>query len=111
VTYCPEIHHRQSIRLKDYDYSQVGAYFVTVCAWNRECFFGEIKNCTTRLNEYGEIIMKCWYEIPDHFPYVKTDEFIVMPNHIHGIVFTVGVRHAVPLQTVGEQFAKPVSGS
>ena len=111
MTYNSEIHHRRSIRLKDYDYSRVGAYFVTVCAKDRSCLFGEIKNGTARLNEYGEIIMKCCHEIPDHFPHVRTDDFIVMPNHIHVIVFIVGARRAVPLQTVGEQFAKPVSES
>ena len=107
----PDVHRRRSIRLRDYDYSQQGAYFVTVCAWNRECLFGEIKNGQMGLNEYGEMVMKCWKAIPDHFPHVATDEFIIMPNHIHGIVFIVGARHAVPLQTIGKQFAKPVSGS
>ena len=86
MTYNPEIHRRQSIRLKDYDYSQAGLYFVTVCAWNRECLFGEIRNSEMSLNELGEIIMKCWDEIPNHFLHLKTDEFIVMPNHVHNIV-------------------------
>jgi len=59
MTYNPEIHHRRSIRLKDYDYSQAGAYFVTVCAWNRECLFGEIKNGEMFFNELGDMVMKC----------------------------------------------------
>jgi putative transposase len=111
MTYNSEIHHRRSIRLKGYDYSQAGAYFLTVCSWNKECLFGEIKDGEILLNEYGEIGMKCWDTIPDHFPHFKTDEFIIMPNHVHGIVFMVGARHAVPLQTIAEQFAKPVPGS
>ena len=111
MTYKPEIHHRQSICLKGYDYSQAGAYFVTLCAWNKEYLFGEIVDGKMLLNEYGEIVMKCWEAIPIHFPHVETDKFIIMPNHVHGIVFMVGARHAVPLRTIGEQFAKPVSGS
>jgi putative transposase len=111
VTYNPEIHHRRSIRLKGYDYSLAGAYFVTVCSWGKGCIFGEIADGEIHLNEYGEIVMKCWNGIQDHLPHVETDEFIIMPNRVHGIVFMVGARHAVPLQTIGEQFAKPVSGS
>ena len=87
VTYNSEIHRRRSIRLKGYDYSQAGAYFVTICSWQRECLFGKIANGEMILNEYGEIIMKCWDTIPSHFLHVETDEFIVMPNHVHGIVF------------------------
>jgi REP element-mobilizing transposase RayT len=95
MTYNPEIHHRRSIRLKGYDYSRVGAYFVTVCAWNKECLFGEIKDGEMLFNEYGEIVMKCWDAIPSHFPHVETDEFIVMPNHVHGIVFINNCRGEV----------------
>jgi REP-associated tyrosine transposase len=111
VRYNPDGYHRRSIRLRDYDYSQQGAYFVTVCTWQRECLFGEIDNGEMNLTEYGEIVMKCRNAIPDHFPYVTTDEFVIMPNHIHGVVFIVRARHAVPLRRIGEQFAKPVSGS
>jgi putative transposase len=111
VTYNSEIHHRRSIRLKDYDYSQAGAYFVTICSWEKECLFGAIKDGEMLFNEFGDIVMKCWEAIPNHFPHIKTDEFIIMPNHIHGIMFMVGARHAVPLQTIDERFAKPVSGS
>jgi putative transposase len=98
MTYNPEIHHRRSIRLKDYDYSQVGAYFVTVCAWQRECLFGEIKDGDVFLNELGDTVMKCWASVPTHFPHVETDEFIVMPNHVHGIIILSGV---------GAQFIAP----
>ena len=95
MTYNPEIHRRRSIRLKGYDYSQAGAYFITVCAWNKECLFGEIKDGEMLLNEYGEIIMKCWDTIPSHFLHVETDEFIVMPNHMHGIVLVNNCRGEV----------------
>jgi hypothetical protein len=86
MTYNPEFHHRRSIRLKGYDYSQAGAYFVTICSWNKECIFGHIRNHTMELNEFGEMVTKCWDAIPGHSPYAECDEFTVMPNHIHGIV-------------------------
>ena len=95
MTYNPEIYHRRSIRLKGYDYSQPGAYFVTVCAWNKECLFGEIKGGEMLLNECGEIIMKCWNAIPSHFVNVGCDEFVVMPNHIHGVIFINNCRGEV----------------
>lgn len=98
MTYNPEIHHRRSIRLKGYDYSQAGVYFVTVCAWNKEFLFGEIKDGKMLFNEYGEIVMKCWNAIPGHFVNVACDEFMVMPNHIHGII---------SISNVGAQFIAP----
>ena len=98
MTYNSEFHHRRSIRLKDYDYSKAGAYFVTVCVWNRGCLFGEIKDGDMFLNELGDTVMKCWDSIPTHFPHVETDEFIVMPNHAHGIIVLSGV---------GAQFIAP----
>ena len=61
MKYNPDIHHRHSIRLKGYDYSQPGAYFVTICTKNRECLFGEIVECAMRLNEYGKIVIEEWF--------------------------------------------------
>jgi REP element-mobilizing transposase RayT len=78
--------NRKLNRLNGYDYSQDGYYFVTICTKNREHFFGEIKNAEMQLNEYGEFAKKCWLEIPIHFSHVILDEFIIMPNHIHGIL-------------------------
>ncbi len=69
--YNPELHHRHSIRLRGYDYSQAGAYFVTICQITRECMFGEISDDAVGLNEYGEIVAECWDAIPDHFPGVE----------------------------------------
>jgi REP element-mobilizing transposase RayT len=77
---------RKPNRLKNYDYSQDGFYFVTICTQNREYFFGEIENTEMQSNEYRKITEKCWLEIPDHFPNVILDEFIIMPNHVHFIV-------------------------
>ena len=82
----PKIYHRRSIRLKGYDYSQAGAYFVTIVAYQRECMFGEVVNGEMVLNEFGQLIEKWWHQIPVHFPNVETLTFVIMPNHIHGII-------------------------
>lgn len=86
MKYDLEIHHRRSIRLKGFDYSQNGAYFITLCTQGRKCMFGEIKGGEMNLNDAGEMAQQCWHEIPKHYPPVVLDEFIVMPNHIHGIL-------------------------
>src|SRR6185503_5853198 len=94
-------HHRRSIRLTGYDYSQAGAYFVTVCTRQRECVFGEVSaEAGMCLNEYGGIAQKVWDALPGRYTNVKTDEFVIMPNHIHGIIVitTVGAIHELPLQ-------------
>ena len=96
MTYNPTIHHRKSIRLQGYDYSQDGAYFITVCTHNRVPLFGEIVDGVMALNTAGQIVEKCWCAIPEHFPQVTLDEFVVMPNHVHGIITigtTVGVNN------------------
>ena len=76
----------ESARLRNWDYGWNGAYFITICTQNRKHFFGEIKNHTMQLSEIGKMAEKYWYEIVEHFPFVKLDAFVVMPNHIHGIV-------------------------
>ncbi len=86
TNFNPDIHHRRSIRLKDYDYSQAGAYFVTMCAWHRECLFGEIENGEMRVNEYAGIAQACWDDLPNHYYHIELDAFVIMPNHVHGIV-------------------------
>jgi len=90
MKFHPEIHHRRSIRLQGYDYAQAGAYFVTVCSQNRECLFGKIENDEMRLNPAGTMIESVWNEIPANYPGIDIAEFIVMPNHIHGIIVIVG---------------------
>ena len=84
-----EKHHRRSIRLKGYNYSQPGAYFVTICTHGRECLFGEVVDGRMRLNALGKIARQCWLEIPRHFPHAALDAFVVMPNHVHGIIWIV----------------------
>jgi len=86
MPYNPNIHHRHTIRLQGYDYSQSGLYFVTICVQNRECLFGEIADGEMILNEYGKIVQMVWDELPQHYKNVELGEFIVMPNHIHGII-------------------------
>jgi REP element-mobilizing transposase RayT len=99
MSFNPDIHHRRSIRLREYDYRGAGAYFVTICTFKRECLFGEVIDGEMRLNDAGEAAVECWQGIPDHFPQVQLDEFVVMPNHLHGIIVLddfVGARHASP---------------
>lgn len=82
----PKIHHRKSIRLQGYDYSQAGAYFVTIVTYHRDCLFGQIENEIMVLNDLGIIADECWRAIPEHFPFVELGAHIIMPNHAHGII-------------------------
>jgi len=91
MTYDPEKHHRRSIRLKGYDYTQAGAYFVTVCVQNHECLFGQILDNNMRLNHAGVIVQTVWNELPVHYTHVQLDQFVAMPNHVHGIVILTDV--------------------
>jgi REP element-mobilizing transposase RayT len=112
LKYNREKHHRRSVRLKGYDYSGAGAYFVTICAWHRECLFGDIVDGVMGLNEYGGIAAACLKKIPDHFAHVDMDYMIVMPNHIHFILIInhPGRGTACRAPTV-ERFGSPVHGS
>ena len=103
---------RRSLRLEDYGYDQPGGYFITICTFGRENLFGEIQEGAIRLNRYGEIARGCFKAIAKHFDNAVVDEFVVMPNHVHGIVviINVGARHAVPLRSL-ERFGKPVATS
>jgi REP element-mobilizing transposase RayT len=86
MPFNPDIHHRRSIRLKDYDYSKNGTYFVTLCSWQRECLFGEIVAGEMRLNAFGQTVESLWRGLPNHFTAINQDEFVIMPNHFHGII-------------------------
>ena len=81
--------HRRSIRLKGYDYSSAGAYFVTVCTQNRECLFGEVVDEEMSINKIGTIVQAEWMRTADIRSNVLTDEFTIMPNHIHGIWYLI----------------------
>ncbi len=92
LKYNLNIGHRRSIRLKGYDYSQAGLYFITICCHNKACLFGKIVGAKNNespkmvLNDAGKIANQCWVEISKHFPNSVLHEHIVMPNHVHGII-------------------------
>ncbi len=82
----PGTHHRKSIRLKGYDYSQSGGYVITICTHNKECLFGDVMEGKVVLSPIGQIAFEFWLDIPKRFGNVQLDESIVMPNHVHGII-------------------------
>lgn len=86
--FAPQKHHRRSIRLRGYDYTQAGAYYVTIVTYQRQHFFGEVVDGEVRLNELGQIVRDEWLKTAALRPYVELyeDEFVVMPNHVHGII-------------------------
>ncbi|MFH1175136.1 MAG: transposase [bacterium] len=91
---------RKSIRLNNYDYSQPGYYFITICVEKRISILGKIENKTIQLTNFGEIVKRYWQEIPLNFPNIALDKFVIMPNHIHGILIIdspVGAIHELPL--------------
>ncbi len=104
--YDPRKHDRRSIRLKGYDYSRAGAYFITIVVKRRECLFGEIADGQMQLNEFGHIVESVWDQLPARYPGIELDSFGVMPNHVHGVVVItadavganpVGAIHELPL--------------
>jgi putative transposase len=86
MKFNPEIHHRRSIRLREYDYVQIGMYFVTICVQDRECLLGKITNRQIILNEYGNVVNEFWRNLSVHFSHIELDSFVIMPNHMHGII-------------------------
>ena len=110
MPYNPQIHHRRSIRLKGYDYSQAGLYFITICYENKKYRFGEIvgagftpahgengPNAQMILNDFGIVAYNKWIKLPDRFSNFELDVFQIMPNHMHGIIMlnVAGVTLAV----------------
>jgi putative transposase len=120
MKYNPEIHHRRSIRLKGYDYSQNGAYFITLCTQDRKSIFGNIVNGEMQLSPFGIIARDEWLKTSEMRKNIEMDEFVVMPNHFHGIIVIddllgtgtedlgTGTVHRAP--TI-EQFGKPTSNT
>ena len=103
-------HRRRSIRLRGYDYTSPGAYFVTICVRDRACVLGKVVEGEMRLDSLGEIAVECWRAIPDHFPHVRLDAFVIMPNHVHGIIVIVGAvraTHASPVPHASPQRNPP----
>jgi putative transposase len=122
MKYNPYKHHRRSIRLKGYDYSQDGAYFITLCAYNRELLFGDIIDQKMILNNTGQIAYDEWIKTAEMRPNIELGEFIIMTNHVHGIIIINnteyccrGTMHRAPTLMphgpVSEQFGKPMSNT
>lgn len=88
---------RKPTRYKDFDYSSVGYYFVTICADGMKSYFGKIRNGEMKLNSIGKIVEKCWYQISEHFKNVELDYFQIMPNHLHGIIIINPVGDGSPV--------------
>ncbi|MCE9645561.1 MAG: transposase [Chloroflexi bacterium] len=86
MEFDPKIHHRRSIRLQGYDYSQAGAYFVTIVAWRREMLFGDIVDGEMGLNDFGKIVSEKWRWLETQYEYIELGAWVVMPNHFHGIL-------------------------
>jgi REP element-mobilizing transposase RayT len=105
------LHHRRSIRLKGYDYSQAGAYYVTIVTWHREMLFGEVVNGEMKLNQRGKIAEECWLSIPNHSQHVELGAYVIMPNHMHGIIIINGSENWIATnssQSVGARQASPL---
>jgi REP element-mobilizing transposase RayT len=96
MKYNPQIHHRRSIRLKGYDYGQLGVYFITLCTHNKECWFGEIRDSQMCLNQLGKIVTQEWLRTPEIRSEITLDEWIVMPNHLHGIIIITNPNPSPP---------------
>ena len=86
VKFDPNTHRRRSIRLPDFDYAQPGAYFVTVCTRDRQSLFGDVVNSEVRLSAFGSIVAAAWSDLVNHYPHASLDAFVVMPNHVHGVI-------------------------
>jgi REP element-mobilizing transposase RayT len=86
MIFNPEVYHRRSIRLYGFDYSSPGLYFVTICTQNRICLLGDFKKGILELNDAGISIKQIWKDLPQRFQHITLDEYVVMPNHIHGII-------------------------
>ncbi|MEA2063891.1 MAG: transposase [Gemmatimonadota bacterium] len=103
---------RCSPRLQDYDYTTPGVYFITVCTYKHQCVFGKVLDGQVRLNKIGNVVMEHWREIPEHFQNVELDEFIIMPNHLHGLLlFIENSKDTACRVPTPEQFGRPAPGS
>jgi putative transposase len=94
MRYDPDKHHRRSLRLKHYDYSRAGSYFITICTEERQCLFGEVVDSIMNSNDPGQMIRRWWDKLPSKFSALGLDEAVVMPNHLHGILM-LRTAHAV----------------
>ena len=102
---------RRSVRLAEYDYAQIGAYFITVCVQGPKCLLGNVIVDRAELNPLGAAVEACWRSIPDHFQHVELDECVVMPNHVHGIVAIVSESRGTSRRPAAEGYGAPIAGS
>jgi REP-associated tyrosine transposase len=102
MPYDPEKHHRRSIRLRHYDYTRQGSYYVTICTHERRCIFGEITDATACLNDLGNIARTNWLALSQRFPTIGIDEYIIMPNHMHGIIAINETPSSTKAPTLGQ---------
>jgi hypothetical protein len=86
MKYDPHRHHRRSLRLQGYDYAQSGTYFITICTHNRPHLFGTVHDGSLCLNKAGKMLEDWWLRLPTKFPSLSLDAFVIMPNHLHGIL-------------------------
>ena len=107
MRYNSNIHHRRSIRLKGYDYSQAGLYFVTICVQNNEHLFGKIENKKMVLNDAGKMIEKWCAKLPIKYPDITLGEYIIMPNHFHAII----INNGNIVHRRGEPTCSPITGN
>ena len=96
MKYNPDIQKRRSIRLRGYDYSSPGVYFITICTFQKECFLGKIKIGQIELNDFGEIVEREWEKSFQIRKEIRYDSYVIMPNHLHGIIIIVGARGSTP---------------
>lgn len=127
MAYDPERHHRQSVRLRGFDYSSAGAYFITLCTQHRTCLFGDIADGVMVLNSAGQMVDAWWIALNQKFLGIQTDESVVMPNHFHGIIIInppsvgtdprvcpeLGIEHAIDCELphgeiLGEHIGSPL---
>jgi REP element-mobilizing transposase RayT len=126
MKFDPKKHHRRSIRLQGYDYTQRGAYYITIVAHQREHLFGEVFNGEMKLGRFGLVAKEQWERLPRRFKHVELPQFVIMPNHVHGIIMIIEERRGTaedslnpdpemsrraPTDASKERFGKPVRGS
>lgn len=109
--YDPERHHRRSIRIPGFNYAAAGWFFVTVCTHERKSILSLIENNAVNVTAFGHLTEMCWAEIPRHFPNVQVDEFVVMPNHVHGIIVIDIEQGTACRAPTAEVFGRPVTAS
>ncbi|NES72383.1 MAG: hypothetical protein F6K24_47905 [Okeania sp. SIO2D1] len=110
MSYDPNKHHRRSLRLRGYDYSQAGAYFLTICTYNRQTLFGEIIDGKMQLNQLGEVVVEEWERSAQIRQEIELDYSVIMPNHLHGIVIinNVGANERVGVNTIEGECHSPL---